>query len=272
MRSQKLNPFLREAYLIKYSEKDAASIVTGKDVFTQRAAAHPNCDGWKYGVIILDSDGKIVEREGALVVKELNETLIGGWAEAWRKDWKIPAKRTVSFDEYAKRNREGELNRTWKGMPGTMIAKVALVQLLRDVFSESLAGMYSVEEIQSVNEDDLKHEVIDQSSVEAEATESEGVQESGEQPEQVQPAAEPKATNKVTKADPLVKNSIADRIGGLYEAMKESHISETVFKAFLKDSPVYSPFVLPNGALDFKSLPLELYNSLLEIVTNGAVG
>ena len=40
-RYQHLNPFLREAYLIKYGSNDPATIVTGKDVFTKRAnAAH----------------------------------------------------------------------------------------------------------------------------------------------------------------------------------------------------------------------------------------
>ncbi|GAH89437.1 unnamed protein product, partial [marine sediment metagenome] len=38
---QKLNPWLREAYLIKYDPKYAASMVVGKDVFLKRASHNP---------------------------------------------------------------------------------------------------------------------------------------------------------------------------------------------------------------------------------------
>ena len=48
---QKLNPFLREAYLIKYGN-NPATIVTGKDTFTKRAAANPACKGWEAGIIV----------------------------------------------------------------------------------------------------------------------------------------------------------------------------------------------------------------------------
>ena len=49
---QKLNPFLGEAYLIKFGT-GAATIVTGKEVFTKRAAKIPVCDGWEAGVTVL---------------------------------------------------------------------------------------------------------------------------------------------------------------------------------------------------------------------------
>ena len=42
---QKLNPFLREVYLIKYSDKDPASMVVGKDVHQKRAAKNPHYCG-----------------------------------------------------------------------------------------------------------------------------------------------------------------------------------------------------------------------------------
>lgn len=44
-RYQHLNPFLKEAYLIKFGNNDPATIVTGKDVFTKRADANPNYAG-----------------------------------------------------------------------------------------------------------------------------------------------------------------------------------------------------------------------------------
>ena len=42
-RYQHLNPFLKEAYLIKYGNKNPATMVTGKEVFTKRADAYYIC-------------------------------------------------------------------------------------------------------------------------------------------------------------------------------------------------------------------------------------
>ena len=49
---RKLNPFLREAYLIKYSEKQPASIVVGKDAILKRAVLNEQYDGMKSGIIV----------------------------------------------------------------------------------------------------------------------------------------------------------------------------------------------------------------------------
>ena len=58
-RYQHLNPFLREAYLIKYGSNDPATIVTGKDVFTKRADSNPNYKGKKAGIIVQKKDETI---------------------------------------------------------------------------------------------------------------------------------------------------------------------------------------------------------------------
>lgn len=50
---QGLNPFLREAYLIKYSGNQPASTVVGKDAFTRRAAQIEECKGWSAGVAVV---------------------------------------------------------------------------------------------------------------------------------------------------------------------------------------------------------------------------
>ena len=44
---QGLNPFLREAYLIKYSEKAPASTVVGKDAFTRLKNAKVGRPVWQ---------------------------------------------------------------------------------------------------------------------------------------------------------------------------------------------------------------------------------
>jgi len=141
---QRLNPFLREAYLIKYNDSDPATIVVGKDVHVKRAAKHPQFDGMESGVVV-DRKGEIVESAGSLTLS--GDKIIGGWAVGHRKDWGTPRKITVSWEEYAGRKRNGELNRSWSKMPGTMMVKVAEAQCLRAMFPEELQALYNAEEM-----------------------------------------------------------------------------------------------------------------------------
>jgi len=79
-----------------------------------------------------------VEIEGSFTLP--TDTLMGGWCKVYRKDRKFPAVARVSFQEF---NRGQS---TWKGMPGTMIRKVAEAQAFREAFPISLGGMYTVDE------------------------------------------------------------------------------------------------------------------------------
>lgn len=156
-RYQHLNPFLKEAYLIKFGNTDPATIVTGKDVFTKRADANPNYKGKKAGVVVLKKDGSIEEREGTLVLPD--EKLVGGWAKVFIKD-KEPEYQSVSFDEYAGRKKDGTLNSQWAKKPATMIRKVAVVQALREAFPDRFQGMYAQEEFADVSDIKLDTEKI----------------------------------------------------------------------------------------------------------------
>ena len=138
---QKLNPFTREAYLIKFGSSPA-NIVVGKDVFVKRAYRNPEYEGMRAGIVSVDSNGNTHEREGSL--KLPGETLIGGWCEVYIKDKKFPIKSIVSLEEYSKSQA------TWKQMPCVMIRKCAIVTALREAFPEDLAGMYDSSEIKNV--------------------------------------------------------------------------------------------------------------------------
>lgn len=141
---QKLNPFLREAYLVKYGNA-AAQMVVGKDTFTKRAEANPNYKGQKSGVIVINFKGELEEREGTFYIPK-KEELVGGWAKVFFKDDKEPVYNTVTFEEY---NTGKSL---WAGKPATMIKKVALVQALREAFPNSLSQLYIQEEV-GINEE-----------------------------------------------------------------------------------------------------------------------
>lgn len=98
-KAHRLNPFIREAYLVKYGSN--ATIITGKDVFTKRAARNENCEGFRAGVSVLNSAGQIIDREGSALFPQIGEVLLGGWAEVYMRGYQVPIKDTVSLSEYS---------------------------------------------------------------------------------------------------------------------------------------------------------------------------
>lgn len=139
----RLNPWVKEAYCIKYGN-EPATMVVGKEAFQKRAEANPNFDGAEAGIIVMDSDGTVIYRNGTM--KLPGEQLVGGYAEIWRKDRNHSTRIEVSFEEYAGRKKDGSLNGQWSKKPATMIRKVALVQALRETFPSAFGGMYTAEE------------------------------------------------------------------------------------------------------------------------------
>lgn len=145
---RKLNPFLKEAYLIKYGSQ-AAQIVVGKDAILKRAILNKHFNGREQGIIIL-KDNEIIERKGTFKLKD--EALVGGWAKVYRKDWEYPVYVTVSFDEVAQHKTNGDLNSNWATKGATMVEKVALVRALREAFVEDLGGMIDADEVWDLKE------------------------------------------------------------------------------------------------------------------------
>lgn len=150
-----LNPFLREAYCIKYSNKTPATIVVGKDAILKRAVLNPKYNGMKSGIIVTNENGEEKKRTGTFKLPD--ETLVGGWAEVFRKDWENSIEASVSLEEAIQRKSDGEPNSNWTKQPATMIEKVAKVRALREAFVEDLGGMYEAEEM-NVDLPELKEE------------------------------------------------------------------------------------------------------------------
>ncbi len=75
-RFQKLNPFLREIYLIKYSATQPASMVTGKETFTKRASRHPQYKGFKAGVVVQNKQGYQYRQGGSIDFGEAFEPVL----------------------------------------------------------------------------------------------------------------------------------------------------------------------------------------------------
>jgi phage recombination protein Bet len=153
-RFQHLNPFINEAYLIKYGSTSAATIVVGKDVFIKRARAEKDFRGFTAGIIIRDKEsGDVIEREGAFWLKG-QEELVGGWAKVIVDSFPSPFYAAVALEDYIGRKKNGEINGQWQSKPATMIRKVALAQALRDAFP-NMSGMYAAEERAITEPDDF---------------------------------------------------------------------------------------------------------------------
>ena len=145
-KSRKLNPFLKEAYCIKFGNQPA-QIVVGKDAVLKRAILNTDFDGMESGIIVqVIETGEIIERKGTFYIKS-EENLVGGWAKVYRKNWTYPTYCSVAFDEVAQKKKDGSLNSNWSGKGATMVEKVAKVRALRETFIEDLGGMYEAEEM-----------------------------------------------------------------------------------------------------------------------------
>ena len=120
-----LNPFLGEAYLVKYGTTPA-TLVVSKEALLKRADACENYEGIEAGIIVI-RDGKVVELEGCFFAD--NDKLVGGWAKVYRSDRRYPT--------------------------------VAKVQALREAFPAQLGAMYTAEEkgIKDADYVEIKDEV-----------------------------------------------------------------------------------------------------------------
>jgi len=141
---QHLNPFTRDAYLIKYGNSPA-TVVVGKDVLLKRAMRSEKFGGLSAGVIVVNANNEIEEREGTFVLE--GENLVGGWAKVIIKGYDVPFYSSVSMKEYS----TGKSN--WLTKPATMIRKVAVAQALREAFPEEMSSLYDQSEMGSIKLD-----------------------------------------------------------------------------------------------------------------------
>lgn len=133
---QQLNPFLNEAYLVKFGNQPA-QIITSKEAYMKRAYENPSFNGFKAGIIIKRGD-EILEEEGSFSLP--GDQLVGGWARVYVKGKEHPYVTKITMEEFSKSQA------TWKSMPRTMIRKTALVQALREAFPDNLGAMYTEDE------------------------------------------------------------------------------------------------------------------------------
>ena len=72
--ANQLDPYRRDAYLIKYDSNKPSSMVTNYRIFLERSAEFPDYNGMQSCVIVTKGH-EVIEREGAIVLT--GETLFG---------------------------------------------------------------------------------------------------------------------------------------------------------------------------------------------------
>lgn len=159
----KLNPFLNEAYLIKFKSARGdgnAQMIVSKEALFKRAEACEQYDGIEAGIIVLRGDN-VVELEGCF--RQAKDVLLGGWAKVYRKDRRVPTVSKVNLSEYDKGNS------IWNEKKATMISKIAKVQALREAFPSQLGAMYAKEETSAPEQQAKQVKDVDCEEVDANA-------------------------------------------------------------------------------------------------------
>lgn len=177
---QQLNPFLGEAYLVKFANnrggEDSAQIIVSKEAFMKRAEGCEQYKGFRAGLII-KRGSELLYNEGEFMLD--GDVLLGGWAEVYRSDRDYPIKAFVNLKDYDKGRS------TWNAIKCTMIRKVALVHALREAFPTQLGAMYTSDEQRPV--EDADYEEVNERTVQQNANSQELP------PEPAAPVPEPKA-------------------------------------------------------------------------------
>ena len=138
----KLNPFLKEIYLIKYKDSPATFVISYQTLL-KRAEENKNFNGYETEV-----KGEIPNMTATATV--------------YRTDRSYPVKIAVNYSEAVKtvmdrQTKELRPTNMWKSMPEWMLRKVALARALKEAFPSAVGNaQVSVSEIVDIDSDDKR--------------------------------------------------------------------------------------------------------------------
>jgi len=190
-KGQELNPFLQEAYLIKYQKDKPAAMVVGKAAYLKRAESHPQYDGFEAGIIVKPKEGQSYDLEGEVVPED--HDLTGAWARVYRKDRQRPATSRVSLKVYDKNQS------VWADNPALMLRKTALVQALRESFPQTYGGVMSGVE---VADESVVEDFIETTAREVEASPVDAVEIEETTPDTAETVEEPQTASQSVAGTP----------------------------------------------------------------------
>jgi len=148
-KARKLNPFLRQCWLIKYSQRDSAQIVESIQHKRNKARKAEDCKGWEKGLIVQGSDGEIKRTNGLLLE---DETLLGAFFRATPEKWSTPYELEINLNGYIKKKQNGDVTAFWsKEKQPSQIMKVAESQGLSALWGDTIGNTYIPEELPSID-------------------------------------------------------------------------------------------------------------------------
>ena len=144
-KARRLNPFLRQCWLIKYSQNDNAQIIESIHHKRAKARTAPDCKGWKKGLILQDKQGNLKKSKGIILD---GETLIGAYFEATPEGWNVPYELEINLNGYIKKKRDGSTTQFWqKDNQPTQLMKVVESQGLSALWGGAIGDTYIPEEM-----------------------------------------------------------------------------------------------------------------------------
>jgi len=148
-KARKLNPFLRQCWLIKYSQHDNAQIVESIHHKRAKAVKAKSCKGWEKGLIIQGKDGE-VKRSKGLLLKD--EVLLGAYFTATPEGWTTPYELEINLEGYIKKKQNGDVTAFWsKEKQPSQIMKVVESQGLSALWGDTIGNTYIPEELPSID-------------------------------------------------------------------------------------------------------------------------
>lgn len=263
----RLNPFLREIYLVKYRGAPATFVISYQTLL-RRVSQDPNFDGYE-----VKMEGTIPDMTGTAIV--------------YRKDRSKPVVVSVKYSEAVKKTLDGAgkivPTKMWQEMPEWMLRKVALARALREAFPNAIgngvvsdaevgegAGSPAPEKSETSIEAPAKtSETSIETSAETSETPASETPESPETPvettagtkEALEPEGEPPSPESQPEPSDLSLKEI------LYSILKEKNISKlSEVKALLSE-------VFPNenfekiGKYIFENMPEEKLKKVIEYLS-----
>lgn len=132
-----LDPYEGDAFLVGYDTKHGPmfSQITAHQAFLKRAELHPEYNGMRSGVVVIDKSTKdVIEREGDMTLD--SDILYGAWATVYFKTRAVPMYKRLKLTTFA------QTYGRWMADPAGMIVKCAEADALRSAFPTMLGGLY----------------------------------------------------------------------------------------------------------------------------------
>lgn len=137
-RARRLDPFQGDAHLVGYDDSKLGPVfamITAHQALAKRAEVHEQYDGMESGIILVDENDNVTERETDFHLPK--EVVVGGWARVWRKDISRPTFRRLRLAAFSKDNS------FWHRDMAGMIVKCAEADAYRSAFPSTCGGLYT---------------------------------------------------------------------------------------------------------------------------------